>query len=38
MKMENPVAGVDLVGSWNNPGFFGLEMGGFDTFANVPQC
>jgi len=38
VKMENPVAGVDLVGSWNNPGFFGLEMGGFDTFANVPQC
>lgn len=39
VKLENPTASVDLVPSWNNPGFFGLDaMGGFDTFGNVPSC
>ena len=39
VKMENAVAGIDLMVDWNNPGFFGLDaMGGFDTFGNVPQC
>lgn len=39
VKLESAAAGVDLVGGWNNSGFFGLDaMGGFDTFGNVPLC
>lgn len=39
VKLESAAAGVDLVGGWNNPGFFGLDaMGGFDTFGSVPLC
>jgi hypothetical protein len=38
VKMENGAGGVDLVG-WSGPGFFGFDqMGGFETFGNVPQC
>jgi len=38
-KMEDDAADVDLATGWSNPGFFGLDtMGGFETFANIPQC
>ena len=39
VKLENATPNVDLVAGWNNSGFFSLDqMGGFDTFGNVPLC